>query len=37
MVTVQIKEELKFITMEPGELFVMTFGVQLMLKLFANN
>ena len=37
MVTAQIREELKFFTTEHGELFVMTFGVQLMLKLFANN
>ena len=32
MVTVQMKEELKFITMEHGELFVMISGVLLMLE-----
>ena len=37
MVTVQMKEESKFITMEHGELFVMISGVLLMPELFANN
>ena len=37
MVTVQMKEELKFIIMENGELFVMILGVPVMLQLFANS
>ena len=37
MVTVQMKEELRFIIMEHGELFVMIFGVLLMPQLFVNN
>ena len=37
MVTVQMKEELKFFIMEHGELYVMTLGIRLMLQLFVNN
>ena len=37
MVTVQIKEELKSIIMELGELSVMTSGVLQMPELFVNN
>ena len=37
MVTVQMKEELKFTIMENGELFVMILGVPVMLQLFANS
>ena len=37
MVTVQMKEELKFTIMGHGELFVMTSGVLLMPQLFVNN